>query len=297
MKRLLVSLHSLLAIALLALCGFGGAQGLPKRTMTTDELLKFFSIGNLSANPYGANSTANPYSPAGSPYSPQSINNPYGTYGSPYSPQSVKNPYATDAPRLFDSQGNYHGKLSINKYDPDSISNPYGRFGSKYSSESINNPYGAGSIYNPESPRNPYGTGLKIVPGVGSSADHRPPIKSDGRLNTGGTSAGIAEIIRNFGNSEAENALRRGDIYSNMADSLGRIPGDVLKMMNTQEERKYMKEMLRMQEEMLQIELRQQKARDERYKRDPKLRTLSNAELLSVGSVEALTEFVSRVGK
>jgi hypothetical protein len=52
-------------------------------------------LGNLSANPYDPNSTANPYGQYGSPYSPTSINNPYGQYGSPYSPDSVNNPFIT----------------------------------------------------------------------------------------------------------------------------------------------------------------------------------------------------------
>ena len=79
--------------------------------------------GNLSANPYAPDSTSNPYG-AGSPFNPNSVNNPYGRYGSPFSPQSANNPYTTDAPRLYDSQGNYHGKLSANPYDPDSTSIP-----------------------------------------------------------------------------------------------------------------------------------------------------------------------------
>jgi len=51
---------------------------------------------------------------------------------------SVTNPYATNAPTLFDNQGNYRGKLSTNPYDPDSISNPYWRFGSRFSPDRIN---------------------------------------------------------------------------------------------------------------------------------------------------------------
>jgi len=95
---------------------------------------------------YDPNSLANPYG-AGSPFKPDGLMNPYSQYGSPYSPKSWRNPYATDAPRLYDSQGNYRGKLSANPYDPDSTSNPYGRYGSPYSGESINNPYGPGSPY------------------------------------------------------------------------------------------------------------------------------------------------------
>ncbi len=93
-------------------------------------------LGNLSANIYNSDSTSNLYG-AGSPYRVNGINNVYGKYGSPYSNQSVRNPYATDAPKLFDSQGNYRGKLSSNRYDPESVSNPYGRYGNPYSRESL----------------------------------------------------------------------------------------------------------------------------------------------------------------
>lgn len=96
--------------------------------------------------PYDPNCLNNPYG-AGSPYKSDGLNNPYSQYGSPYSNKSWDNPYATDAPKLYDSQGNYQGRLSTNPYDPDSTSNPYGRYGSKYSPDSINNPYGAGNPY------------------------------------------------------------------------------------------------------------------------------------------------------
>ncbi|MFH1952502.1 MAG: hypothetical protein ABIL06_12895 [Pseudomonadota bacterium] len=118
-------------------------------------------LGRLSANPYDPESTSNLYG-AGSPYRADSINNPYGLYGSPYSSRSVTNPYATDAPRLYDSQGNYRGRLSTNQFDPDSISNPFGRYGSPFSPESINNPFGAGNPYSTDSPNNPYGRGWRI---------------------------------------------------------------------------------------------------------------------------------------
>lgn len=117
-------------------------------------------LGQWSSNPYSPDSTSNPYG-AGSPYG-NTIINPYGKYGSPYSNQSVTNPYATDAPKLFDNQGNYRGRLSTNPYDPESISNPYGRYGNPYSPDSVNNPFGAGSPYQSDSPNNPYGTGLSI---------------------------------------------------------------------------------------------------------------------------------------
>src|SRR5258708_38222671 len=105
-------------------------------------LSPFSAQGNLSRNRYDPNSTANPYG-AGSPYDPNSINNPYGRYGSQYSPDSANTPYATNAPKLYDQEGNYRGRLSTNPYDPDSTSNTYGLYGSEYSPDSINNPYGA----------------------------------------------------------------------------------------------------------------------------------------------------------
>ena len=80
-------------------------------------------FGELSANPYQQNSTANPFG-AGSPFAPNGINNPFSPYGSPFSNQSARNPFATDAPRIYDQHGHYHGKLSTNPYDPDSTSNP-----------------------------------------------------------------------------------------------------------------------------------------------------------------------------
>ncbi len=118
-------------------------------------------IGNYSDNQFAPNSTSNRYG-AGNPYSANSINNQFGRYGSAFSNQSVNNPYAIDTPKLYDQNGNYHGKLSSNPYDPDSVSNPYGRYGSQFSPDSINNPYGAGSHYSPSSPNNPYGQGMGI---------------------------------------------------------------------------------------------------------------------------------------
>ena len=121
-------------------------------------------LGRLSANPYASDSTANPYSAAGSPYSAKSVNNPFGPYGSPYSSTSARNPYATDAPKIVAQDGTYLGELSDNPYDPDSVANPYGRYGSPYSSTSIKNPYSTyGSPYSSQSPNNPYATQAPLL--------------------------------------------------------------------------------------------------------------------------------------
>jgi len=57
-------------------------------------------LGQLSANPYATDSTANKFGASGNPYSPTSVNNPYSQYGSQFSPISPNNPYATHAPIL-----------------------------------------------------------------------------------------------------------------------------------------------------------------------------------------------------
>ena len=109
-------------------------------------LLSLTSGAVAQTCPYAQNCLNNPYG-AGSPYKPDGLMNPYSPYGSPYSNKSWTNPNATDAPKLYDQNGNYRGKLSTNPYDPDSISNPYGRYGNPYSPDSLNNPYGAGNPY------------------------------------------------------------------------------------------------------------------------------------------------------
>ncbi len=147
MKRAVMTIAA--AAALLALVSIGRAQ----------------YLGQLSANPYAPNSTSNQFGPHGSPYAPDSVNNRFGQFGSPYSPNSANNPYAVDAPKLYDHDGNYHGKLSANQFDPDSTSNRFGRYGSPYSPDSINNPFGAGSPYRADSPNNRFGSGWSIYGG------------------------------------------------------------------------------------------------------------------------------------
>jgi hypothetical protein len=145
------------AITLLILCSRAFAQE------CDDEGI---FLGQLSANPYIADSTANKFGAFGSPYSPTSVNNPYSQYGSAYSATSVSNPYASEAPKIIAADGQYLGKLSANPYDPDSVSNPYGKYGSPYSPTSINNPYSQyGSPYSPISPNNPYSTQGPILCG------------------------------------------------------------------------------------------------------------------------------------
>jgi hypothetical protein len=97
---------------------------------------------------YLGNYTANPSLPPAMPQLPGTFSNPYGN--------------SFNSPKMYDSQGGYHGNLNANPYDPNSVANPYGQYGSQYSPNSINNPYGAGSPYRPDSPFNPYGTGMGV---------------------------------------------------------------------------------------------------------------------------------------
>ncbi len=122
-------------------------------------------LGLLSANPHRPNSTGGSNGPPANPYNRISVNNPGSKYGSPHSNQSATNPFATEAPRLYDSNGKYRGRLSANRYDPDSISNPFGRYGSRFSPDSINNHCGVVNPHDLDSPGNPYGNGLIIAPG------------------------------------------------------------------------------------------------------------------------------------
>src|SRR5687768_886965 len=62
-------------------------------------------LGNLSANPYDADSVNNPYGRYGSEYSQDSINKAYGQYGSPSSNDSANNPYATNPPMIYGDDG------------------------------------------------------------------------------------------------------------------------------------------------------------------------------------------------
>ena len=112
-------------------------------------------LGQWSANKFNADSISNPFG-AGNRFNPNSINNEFGKYGSKFSPYSTRNSFTTEAPKLYDSRGNYRGKLSSNPFDPDSICNPFGRYGNRFSLESVNNPFSL------DSPNNPFGQGLSV---------------------------------------------------------------------------------------------------------------------------------------
>ena len=76
-------------------------------------------LGDLSENDLNPDSIFNDIGAYGA-LSPTSPRNSIGLYGSPVSPYSANNPMAIDAPRLYDQDGNYRGRLSTNPLDPDS---------------------------------------------------------------------------------------------------------------------------------------------------------------------------------
>lgn len=76
-------------------------------------------LGCLTCSKYDSDSVHNQYGSYGSPYNFESIFNRYGDHGSKYSNYSVCNPYANDPPVVVDRQGNYYGRLTVNRYsDP-----------------------------------------------------------------------------------------------------------------------------------------------------------------------------------
>jgi hypothetical protein len=118
------------------------------RTFILTIALSVAICGTATAQ-YLGNYTANPYLPPAPPQPPGTFSNPYGT--------------TFNSPKLYDSQGGYHGNLNANQFDPNSVANPFGPYGSRYSPNSINNPFSPyGSRYGPQSPNNPYGMGMGI---------------------------------------------------------------------------------------------------------------------------------------
>ena len=53
-------------------------------------------------------------------YDSESICNKYGTYGSKYSSESPWNKYSTNGPKIYNKEGEYYGRYTINIYDSDS---------------------------------------------------------------------------------------------------------------------------------------------------------------------------------
>ncbi len=141
MQRLSPRLLALAAIVVAsASCASSGAfwqgvaQGLadttpsPTRTESsglpaTPELLLFGGeghktfLGCLNCNKFDSASVANQFGTHGNKYNAESIFNSFGEFGSKYSNYSPCNSYASDPPVIVDREGNYYGRLSVNRYN------------------------------------------------------------------------------------------------------------------------------------------------------------------------------------
>ena len=79
-------------------------------------------LGCMTCNKYDSESICNKYGTYGSKYNPDSIWNKYGKYGSKYNSESPWNKYSTKGPKIYDKDGDYYGRFTINIYDSDSSS-------------------------------------------------------------------------------------------------------------------------------------------------------------------------------
>lgn len=73
-------------------------------------------LGCLTCGKYESGSVLNRYGTHGSRYSAESIFNRYSDYGSAYSAHSACNPHATDPPVIVDGDGEFYGRLTLNRY-------------------------------------------------------------------------------------------------------------------------------------------------------------------------------------
>ena len=114
--------------------------------LTPSVLFGLVFIGNLNTNQFDPDSVNNPFGHYGSEFGQYSIHNKFGRYGNEYSQYSATNPYTLHAPKLYDQNGVYLGKLSANKFDPDSITNEFGRYGNKFGANTVWNRYSTNVI-------------------------------------------------------------------------------------------------------------------------------------------------------
>jgi len=108
-----ISARLLLAIGLLASCFSASAN--PRLLLFGGPGHRVF-LGCLNCDRYSNESVQNQYSDYGSRYSDTSVLNPYSDYGSKYSDYGACNRYASDPPVIVDDNGNYYGRLTVNRY-------------------------------------------------------------------------------------------------------------------------------------------------------------------------------------
>ena len=75
-------------------------------------------LGCLSCSSMSVDSVVNSFGPHGSKFMSDSIFNTFGEYGGKFSNYSPCNSFATEPPVIVDEQGDFYGRLTINKLHP-----------------------------------------------------------------------------------------------------------------------------------------------------------------------------------
>lgn len=75
-------------------------------------------LGCLNCNQFDSESVLNEFGSYGSAYSSTSIFNHYDDFGSKYSIYGACNLYASDPPVIVDGQGQFYGRLTVNRFNP-----------------------------------------------------------------------------------------------------------------------------------------------------------------------------------
>ncbi len=97
-----------------AVQSYGGGSTTPLLLYADNQDRTF--LGCLNCNKYDSASVFNKYGEHGSNYSNTSVRNQYSEFGSRYSDVSACNPYASKPPFIFDDDGDYYGRFTMNRY-------------------------------------------------------------------------------------------------------------------------------------------------------------------------------------
>jgi hypothetical protein len=76
-------------------------------------------LGCLNCSEFATDSIKNSFGPHGSSFATESIFNHFGEFGSPFSTESACNEFATDPPVVVDGDGNFYGRLTVNRMNPE----------------------------------------------------------------------------------------------------------------------------------------------------------------------------------
>ena len=78
-------------------------------------------LGCLTCSEFDSDSVTNEFGTYGSEFSQESVLNDFSKYGSKFSDLSACNSFAQDPPVIVDDEGNFYGRLTLNKFHPEAI--------------------------------------------------------------------------------------------------------------------------------------------------------------------------------